>query len=119
MTSGGRFGRKDAWTALALVLAVGWFFAPLLLGQAIVAEPDALAALLPLLPDRTAGLDAATARGLIDQAVASAGVRKGVLMKSLRAALLGKLQGPDLVDTWLLLHPLGEDRSRIEASLAS
>ena len=48
MTSGGRFGRKDAWTALALVLAVGWFFAPLLLGQAIVAEPDALAALLPL-----------------------------------------------------------------------
>jgi hypothetical protein len=48
VTSGGRFGRKDAWTALALVLAVGWFFAPLLLGQAIVAEPDALAALLPL-----------------------------------------------------------------------
>jgi hypothetical protein len=46
--SGGRFGRKDAWTALALVLAVGWFFAPLLRGEAIVAEPDALAALLPL-----------------------------------------------------------------------
>jgi len=80
---------------------------------------EGLAALLPLLPDRAAGLDAATARGLIDQAVASAGLRKGVLMKSLRAALLGKLQGPDLVDTWLLLHPLGEDRSRIEASLAS
>lgn len=33
---------------LALGLALGWFFAPLLLGQAIVAEPDALAALLPL-----------------------------------------------------------------------
>jgi len=48
VTAGGRFGRKDAWTALALVLAVGWFFAPLLLGQAIIAEPDALAALLPL-----------------------------------------------------------------------
>ena len=48
MKSGGRFGRKDAWSALALVLAVGWFFAPLLRGEAIVAEPDALAALLPL-----------------------------------------------------------------------
>ncbi len=48
MKSGGRFVRKDAWTALALVLAVGWFFAPLLRGEAIVAEPDALAALLPL-----------------------------------------------------------------------
>ncbi|MBY0279259.1 hypothetical protein K2Z84_28325, partial [Candidatus Binatia bacterium] len=33
---------------LALVLAVGWFFLPLLRGAAIVAEPDALAALLPL-----------------------------------------------------------------------
>ena len=75
------------------------------------------AALLPLLPDQATSLDADTARGLLDQAVAAAGVRKGVLMKSLRAALLGRLQGPDLVDTWLLLHPLGEDRSRIEASL--
>lgn len=48
MKSAGRSVRKDAWTALALVLAVGWFFAPLLRGDAIVAEPDALAALLPL-----------------------------------------------------------------------
>ena len=48
MNPGGRSVRKDAWTALALVLAVGWFFAPLLRGDAIVAEPDALAALLPL-----------------------------------------------------------------------
>ena len=48
MSSGGRSGRRDAWAALALVLAVGWFFAPLLRGQAIVAEPDALGALLPL-----------------------------------------------------------------------
>ncbi len=78
---------------------------------------EALAALLPLLPDQATPLDADSARGLLDQAVAAAGVRKGVLMKSLRAALLGRLQGPDLVDTWLLLHPLGEDRSRIEASL--
>jgi len=78
---------------------------------------EALAALLPLLPAAAASLDADAARGLLEQAVAAAGVRKGVLMKSLRAALLGRLQGPDLVDTWLLLHPLGEDRGRIEACL--
>lgn len=48
MKSGGNGGRKDLLAALALALAVAWFFAPLLLGRAIVAEPDALAALLPL-----------------------------------------------------------------------
>jgi len=46
--SGGNGGRKDLLAALALALGVAWFFAPLLLGRAIVAEPDALAALLPL-----------------------------------------------------------------------
>ena len=40
-------------------------------------------------------------------------------MKSLRAALLGRLQGPDLLTTWRLLHRLGEDRRRIDAVLAS
>lgn len=48
MRPGGRLGRRDACTVLALVVAVGWFFLPLLRGAAIVAEPDALAALLPL-----------------------------------------------------------------------
>jgi len=38
-------------------------------------------------------------------------------MKSLRAALLGCLQGPDLLETWLLLHRLGEDKPRLERAL--
>jgi glutamyl-tRNA synthetase len=42
-------------------------------------------------------------------------VKKGVLMKSLRAALLGSLQGPDLISSWRLLHALGEDRPRLAA----
>jgi hypothetical protein len=46
--SGPRGGIKELLPALALCLAVAWFFAPLLAGRAIVAEPDALAALLPL-----------------------------------------------------------------------
>lgn len=48
MKSGGICGRKDRLAVLALGAAVTWFFAPLLLGSALVAEPDAIAALLPL-----------------------------------------------------------------------
>jgi glutamyl-tRNA synthetase len=44
-------------------------------------------------------------------------VKKGVLMKSLRAALLGSLQGPDLVTTWRLLHASGEDQARLAQAL--
>ena len=76
---------------------------------------DALAALLAALPEGEPEADAA--KSLLGQACESAGVKKGVLMKSLRAALLGQLQGPDLMESWLLLHATGEDRSRISRCL--
>ena len=76
---------------------------------------DALAALLAALPE--AELEADAAKSLLGQACESAGVKKGVLMKSLRAALLGQLQGPDLMESWLLLHATGEDRGRISRCL--
>jgi glutamyl-tRNA synthetase len=75
----------------------------------------ALAALLSLLNDGP--LDAVQAQALLGEAATAAGVKKGVIMKSLRAALLGSLQGPDLLATWLLLHRSGEDRARIQRSL--
>jgi glutamyl-tRNA synthetase len=75
----------------------------------------ALQALLERLPEGALTADAA--QGVLGEAVAAAGVKKGVLMKTLRAALLGSLQGPDLLTTWLLLQPSGEARSRIERSL--
>ena len=75
----------------------------------------ALQALLERLPEGAVTADAAQA--LLGEAVAAAGVKKGVLMKTLRAALLGSLQGPDLLTTWLLLQPSGEARGRIERSL--
>jgi len=75
----------------------------------------ALQALLERLPEGALTVDAAQA--LLGEAVAAAGVKKGVLMKTLRAALLGSLQGPDLLTTWLLLQPSGEARGRIERSL--
>jgi glutamyl-tRNA synthetase len=76
---------------------------------------SALQALLERLPE--GALTADRAQALLGEAVAAAGVKKGVLMKTLRAALLGSLQGPDLLTTWLLLQPSGEARGRIERSL--
>jgi glutamyl-tRNA synthetase len=35
----------------------------------------------------------------------------------MRAALLGSLQGPDLLATWLLLHRRGLDRERLQRCL--
>jgi glutamyl-tRNA synthetase len=75
----------------------------------------ALTALLEQLPEGP--LDAETAQALLGAAATAAGVKKGVLMKGLRAALLGSLKGPDLLTTWLLLHRLGSDRERIATAL--
>ncbi len=75
----------------------------------------ALTALLERLPE--GDLASETAQGLLTEAAMAAGVKKGVLMKGLRAALLGSLKGPDLLTTWLLLHRVGADRDRIAAAL--
>jgi glutamyl-tRNA synthetase len=76
----------------------------------------ALAALLALLPSASEAISPERAQELLAQAAGDAAVKKGVLMKSLRAALLGSLQGPDLVSTWRLLHGSGEDRLRLQSS---
>ncbi|KAM3101233.1 glutamate--tRNA ligase [Phormidesmis sp. 146-12] len=51
---------------------------------------------------------------IIKQVVKEQNVKKGVVMKSLRAALTGAMHGPDLVQSWLLLSQKGYDRSRLE-----
>ena len=86
--------------------------------QAQVVSDGAQAALAALLSQLDDGpLDSDQAKALLGEAATAAGVKKGVIMKSLRAALLGSLQGPDLLATWLLLHRSGEDRARIQRSL--
>ncbi|MEB3319637.1 MAG: glutamate--tRNA ligase [Cyanobium sp.] len=57
------------------------------------------------------------AQSLLGEAAAAAGVKKGVIMKSLRAALLGSLQGPDLLTTWQLLQRSGDALPRIRRCL--
>jgi glutamyl-tRNA synthetase len=85
-----------------------------------LAKPEARACLEALaahLPD-SPSLRTAEAQELLASAAAAAAVKKGVVMKSLRAALLGSLQGPDLLASWQLLHQIGEDRQRLQAALS-
>ncbi len=50
---------------------------------------------------------------LINQATKNCEVKKGLVMKSLRAALFGTLNGPDLIQSWVLLSRFRKDRDRI------
>lgn len=63
-------------------------------------------------------LDENSAKTLINQITKTQGVKKGLVMKSLRAALMGDLQGPDLIQSWLLLHQKGWDSIRLHQALS-
>ncbi|WP_413323393.1 glutamate--tRNA ligase [Synechococcus sp. MIT S9503] len=63
------------------------------------------------------GIDIAEAQSMLADAANRAGVKKGVVMKSLRAALLGRLQGPDLITTWSLLARIRQDLPRLKRCL--
>lgn len=54
---------------------------------------------------------------LITTTTTTNNVKKGLVMKSLRAGLMGSLQGPDLKQSWLLLNNKGWDRPRLESAL--
>ncbi|MBJ7901247.1 MAG: glutamate--tRNA ligase [Cyanobacteria bacterium RI_101] len=57
------------------------------------------------------------AKGKINELTKTLGVKKGVVMKSLRAGLMGTLQGPDLIQSWLLLNQAQWDRPRLRQAL--
>ncbi|MEM8830130.1 MAG: glutamate--tRNA ligase [Cyanobacteria bacterium P01_G01_bin.19] len=68
-----------------------------------------------------AGIDEAMAeedaKALIKQVTKSQKVKKGLVMRSLRASLTGELHGPDLTQTWLLLNQIGADKTRLQQTL--
>ncbi|HZG39616.1 MAG TPA: glutamate--tRNA ligase, partial [Nodosilinea sp.] len=55
---------------------------------------------------------------LVNDVTKAQGVKKGLVMKSMRAALMGALQGPDLMESWLILRQRGFDVPRLKESLA-
>lgn len=66
----------------------------------------------------TTSLTSESAQTVIQQAVKDAAVKKGIVMKSLRAALTGSLQGPELIPSWLLLNQHQMDLPRLQQALA-
>ena len=59
------------------------------------------------------------AKQLIKTVTKEQGVKKGLVMKSLRAALTGDVKGHDLMQSWLLINQKGLDRVRLEKALAT
>lgn len=57
-------------------------------------------------------------KALVNQVTKTHGVKKGLVMKSLRAALMGALQGPDLMESWLILRQRQFDVTRLKAAAA-
>ena len=84
-----------------------------------VSQPGAkevLTSLLTALKDLP-DLSAIDAQDLIKQVTKEQGVKKGLVMQSLRAALTGEVHGPDLIQSWLLLHQHQLALPRIEQAL--
>ena len=63
------------------------------------------------------GLEIKKGQSLLEDSANAAGIKKGLMMKTLRAALFGELQGPDLLNSWSLLARVDKDRSRIRRCL--
>ncbi|HBL61946.1 MAG TPA: glutamate--tRNA ligase [Cyanobacteria bacterium UBA8803] len=66
----------------------------------------------------TPSLTAAEAQQIIKQTIEQKKVKKGLVMRSLRAALTGDVHGPDLIASWVLLHQQGKDTTRLQEALA-
>jgi glutamyl-tRNA synthetase len=71
---------------------------------------DILAAITP-------NLTVDSAKSIVDKTTKAHQVKKGLVMKSLRAALMGELHGPDLMQSWLLLNQKGWDISRLQQAV--
>ncbi len=74
--------------------------------------------ILKFILDKLETLEAAAfskeeALDVINQATKNCKVKKGLVMKSIRAALFGTLNGPDLIQSWILLSRFSKDRIRI------
>ncbi len=79
---------------------------------------EAMQAVLDALKAHEGLHEVSDAKGLINQVTKTLGVKKGLIMRSLRAALMGDMQGPDLVESWLILHQRGFDQGRLESAIS-
>ncbi len=77
---------------------------------------DVLKAILSAL-ESYQSLTSDDAQNIIKQVTKEKNLKKGVVMRSSRAALTGEVHGPDLIQSWLLLRARGLDRLRLQQAL--
>ncbi|MEG4224581.1 glutamate--tRNA ligase [Microcoleus sp. N9_B2] len=46
-------------------------------------------------------------------------LNKGLIMRSLRAALTGAMHGPDLIESWVILHQRGTAKTRLQEAISN
>lgn len=68
--------------------------------------------------DTEATLAEAQAQDIIKQIIKNQKVKKGLVMRSLRAGLTGEMHGPDLIQSWLLLNQKQLDKQRLNKALS-
>lgn len=64
-----------------------------------------------------AELTESSAQDIIKQVIKEKNVKKGLVMRSLRAGLTGDMHGPDLIQSWLILHQRNLDKLRLQQAL--
>ncbi|NEO98377.1 MAG: glutamate--tRNA ligase [Symploca sp. SIO2E9] len=77
---------------------------------------EAVQAILEVLSDYPE-LSADNASQIVKTVIKEHKLKKGLVMRSLRAALTGDVHGPDLMASWVLLHQQGVDKTRLQQAL--
>jgi len=67
--------------------------------------------------DNAQTLTADDAQKIIQTVTKEQNLKKGLVMKSLRCALTGDVHGPDLMQSWVLLHQHGLDLPRLQQAI--
>lgn len=79
---------------------------------------DALQAILETLESRQQ-LTSAEAQDITKKVSKEKNLNKGLIMRTLRAALTGVMHGPDLIESWVILHQRGMDLTRLQRGIKS
>jgi glutamyl-tRNA synthetase len=79
---------------------------------------EALQAVLEALESHST-LESAEAQKITKKLSKEKNLNKGLIMRSLRAALTGAMHGPDLIESWVILHQRGTDRERLQTAIGN
>lgn len=84
-------------------------------------QPNVAQALLAVLEaaETHSTLTSAEAQKITKKLSKEKNLNKGLIMRSLRAALTGAMHGPDLIESWVILHQRGTDKTRLQAALSN